>query len=106
MIQRLIEGITAKDAPVVVGLDPNISFIPGFILKKAESAAEGDIPDYCEKENVIAAEAVWQFNKAITDAVYDIVMLCHYCCTSFERVALSWIREIATTIMQKMTALA
>ena len=56
MIQRLIDGITCKDAPVVVGLDPNLSFM-----------------EYCEKENVIAAEAVWQFNKAITDAVYDIV---------------------------------
>ena len=59
MIQRLIEGIIRKDAPVVVGLDPNLSFIPKFILKNAESAAEGDIPEYCEKENVIAAEAVW-----------------------------------------------
>ena len=36
MIQRLIKGITDKDAPVVVGLDPNLSFIPEFILKKAE----------------------------------------------------------------------
>ena len=44
MIQRLIEGIIRKDAPVVVGLDPNLSFIPKFILKNAESAAEGDIP--------------------------------------------------------------
>ena len=68
MIQRLIEGIVRKDAPVVVGLDPNLSFIPKFILKNAESAAEGDIPEYCEKENVIAAEAVWQFNRSIIDA--------------------------------------
>ena len=73
MIQKLIDGIISKDAPVVVGLDPNLSFIPGHILKEAESAAEGDIPDYCEKENVIAAEAVWQFNKAIVDAVCDLV---------------------------------
>ena len=51
MIQRLIDGITCKDAPVAAGLDPNLSFIPGFILKKAQSAAEGDIPEYCEKEN-------------------------------------------------------
>ena len=35
MIQRLIEGIVRKDAPVVVGLDPNLSFIPEFILKNA-----------------------------------------------------------------------
>ncbi|MBQ8987120.1 MAG: orotidine-5'-phosphate decarboxylase [Lachnospiraceae bacterium] len=73
MIQKLIEGIIKKDAPVVVGLDPNLSFIPGFILTEAEAAAEGDIPPYCEKENVIAAEAVFQFNKKITDAVYDLV---------------------------------
>ena len=73
MIQKLIDGIISKDAPVVVGLDPNLSFIPGHILKEAESAAEGDIPDYCEKENLIAAEAVWQFNKAIVDAVCDLV---------------------------------
>ena len=37
MIQKLIEGIMKKDAPVVVGLDPNLSFIPGFILKEAEN---------------------------------------------------------------------
>ena len=73
MIQRLIDEIIRKDAPVVVGLDPNLSFIPAFIRKNAEKAAEGEIPEYCEKENVIAAEAVWQFNKAITDAVCDIV---------------------------------
>ncbi len=73
MIQRLIAGITAKDAPVVVGLDPNLSFIPDFILKNAQDAAQGDIPEYCERENVIAAEAVWQFNKPIIDAVCDIV---------------------------------
>lgn len=73
MIQKLIEGIMKKDAPVVVGLDPNLSFIPGFILKEAEKAAEGSVPEYCEKENVIAAEAVFQFNKKITDAVCDLV---------------------------------
>ena len=44
MIQRLIESIVRKDAPVVVGLDPNLSFIPQFIKENAVSAAEGDIP--------------------------------------------------------------
>ncbi|MBP3879583.1 MAG: orotidine-5'-phosphate decarboxylase [Lachnospiraceae bacterium] len=73
MIQRLIEGIVRKDAPVVVGLDPNLSFIPKFISEKAEETVGGDIPSYCEKEDAVAAEAVWQFNKAITDAVCDIV---------------------------------
>ena len=73
MIQKLIDKICLKDAPVVVGLDPNLSFIPKSLLKRAEDAAPGEIPEYCERENVIAAEAVWQFNKAIIDAVCDLV---------------------------------
>lgn len=73
MIQKLIDKICLKDAPVVVGLDPNLSFIPQSLLKRAEAAAPGEIPEYCERENVIAAEAVWQFNKAIIDAVCDLV---------------------------------
>ena len=73
MIGRLIEEIIKKDAPVVVGLDPNLAFIPGKLLESARSAAEEDLPEYCEKENVIAAEAVWQFNKSIIDAVCDLV---------------------------------
>jgi len=76
MIQRLIDGIVKKDAPVVVGLDPNLSFIPGFILENARSFVEEggrEIPEYCEKENMAAAEAVWQFNKGIIDAVCDLV---------------------------------
>ena len=76
MIQKLIDAILAKDAPVVVGLDPNLSFIPGSILENARAEAEGDcreIPEYFEKENMIAAEAVYKFNKGIIDAVCDIV---------------------------------
>ena len=49
MIQRLIDGIVKKDAPVVVGLDPNLSFIPGFILENARSFVEEggrEIPEY------------------------------------------------------------
>jgi len=76
MIQKLIDGILKKDAPVVVGLDPNLSFIPCHILENARALVEEggrEIPEYCEKENMIAAEAVWQFNKGIIDAVCDLV---------------------------------
>ena len=76
MIQKLIDGIVSKDATVVVGLDPNLSFIPGSILENARSAAETELRDiraYCEEEDIVAAEAVWQFNKAVIDAVYDLV---------------------------------
>ena len=63
MINRLISGIKKTEAPVVVGLDPNLSFIPDHILKQA-------FEEYGETL-AGAAEAVWQFNRAIIDAVYD-----------------------------------
>ena len=59
MIQKLIDAILAKDAPVVVGLDPNLSFIPGSILENARAEAEGDcreIPEYFEKEFMASIE--------------------------------------------------
>ncbi|MCR4675449.1 MAG: orotidine-5'-phosphate decarboxylase [Lachnospiraceae bacterium] len=65
MIQKLIANIKKTNAPIVVGLDPMLSYIPSQILKKA----------YEEKgENLSgAAEAVWQFNKQIVDATYDLI---------------------------------
>ncbi len=65
MIDRLIESIKKKDAPIVVGLDPQLGFIPGFIKEAAFS-------EYGETLEG-AAEAVWQFNKALTDAICDLV---------------------------------
>ncbi len=65
MINRLMEKIEKLEAPIVVGLDPMLEYIPEHILKKA----------YAEKgENLEgAAEAVWQYNKGIIDATYDLV---------------------------------
>ena len=65
MINRLIEKIKKTEAPIVVGLDPMLSYIPGYIKEKAfreyQETLEG------------AAEAVWQYNKGIVDAVADLV---------------------------------
>lgn len=65
MIHQLIEQIQKKDAPIVVGLDPMLSYIPTHILSKA----------YAELGETLdgAAEAIWQYNKGIVDAVYDLV---------------------------------
>ncbi|HAF27365.1 MAG TPA: orotidine-5'-phosphate decarboxylase [Lachnospiraceae bacterium] len=65
MIDRLINEIQKKDAPIVVGLDPNLKFIPEFIKDRA----------FEEKGETLegAAEAVWQFNKGIVDEVYDLI---------------------------------
>lgn len=65
MIRKLIERIQKTDAPIVVGLDPMLSCIPEHIRKQAFEEF-GETP-------AGAAEAVWQYNKAIVDAVYDLI---------------------------------
>ena len=35
MINKLIANIKKTQAPIVVGLDPTMKLIPGFIMKKA-----------------------------------------------------------------------
>jgi len=65
MIDKLIEKIKKLNAPIVVGLDPNLSFIPELIQKKA-FAEYGETPEG-------AAEAIWQFNRGIVDAVCDLI---------------------------------
>lgn len=65
MIQKLITNIRKTNAPVVVGLDPMMGFIPEHITKKA-FAEFGETLEG-------AAEAVWQYNKAIVDEIYDLI---------------------------------
>ncbi|MEZ3427602.1 MAG: orotidine-5'-phosphate decarboxylase [Lachnospiraceae bacterium] len=65
MIEKLIEKIKKTNAPIVVGLDPMLSYIPEHI--KGQAFAE-----YGETL-AGAAEAVWQYNKGIVDAVYDLI---------------------------------
>ena len=70
MISKLIEEIRKKNAPVVVGLDPQMSFIPEQLLKDAARHVEDATYD---EDLGAAAEAVWRFNKEIVDAVADLV---------------------------------
>lgn len=65
MINKLVKKIKKTNAPVVVGLDPMLSYIPEHILKKA----------YAEYGETLegAAEAIWQYNKGIVDATYDLI---------------------------------
>lgn len=65
MISKLINGIKEKEAPIVVGLDPMLSYIPEAILKKAFDEY-GETPEG-------AAQAVLTFNKGLVDAVCDLV---------------------------------
>ena len=65
MIQQLITMIQITKAPICVGLDPMLSYIPEHIVKKALS-------EYGETMKG-AAEAIWQFNKEIVDITYDLI---------------------------------
>ena len=65
MIQKLIDGIKRTGAPIVVGLDPMLSYIPEDILREAFEM-EGETLEG-------AGEALWMFNKRIVDAVADLV---------------------------------
>ncbi len=65
MINKLVAQIKKTGAPIVVGLDPMIKFIPEHIKEKA-FAEFGETLEG-------AAEAIWKYNKAIVDAIYDLV---------------------------------
>lgn len=65
MINRLISRIKETEAPIVVGLDPMLKYVPAHIQKAA-------FEQYGETLEG-AAEAIWQFNKGIVDAIYDLV---------------------------------
>ena len=65
MINKLISNIRKTNAPIVVGLDPMLNYIPEHIQKKA-FAEFGETLEG-------AAEAIWQFNKEIVDKTYDLI---------------------------------
>ena len=59
MINKLVSKIRQTGAPIVVGLDPMLRFIPEHI----RDAAFAEYGETLEG----AAEAIWQFNKEIVD---------------------------------------
>ena len=65
MINKLIAKIQKTQAPIVVGLDPMLDYIPAHVKEKA-FAEFGETLEG-------AAEAIWQFNKEIVDKTYDLI---------------------------------
>ncbi|WP_031557615.1 orotidine-5'-phosphate decarboxylase [Lachnospira multipara] len=64
MISKLINKIVETDAPIVVGLDPQMKFIPEHIKSAAFETYGESLEGACE--------AIWQFNKEIIDKIYDV----------------------------------
>ena len=65
MIDRLTEAIRKTGAPVVVGLDPMLDYIPAPICSDAFAQAGQTLEG--------AALAIWNFNKGIVDAIAGLV---------------------------------
>lgn len=65
MINQLVANIKKTGAPIVVGLDPMLNYIPEQVQQKA-------FAEYGETLEG-AAEAIWQFNKEIIDKTYDLI---------------------------------
>ena len=65
MINKLVDKITKTHAPIVVGLDPMLNYVPEHVQKTAYAQFGETLEG--------AAEAIWQFNKEIIDKTYDLI---------------------------------
>lgn len=65
MISKLKEAIRQKQAPIVVGLDPQLKLLPPFLMEESMKT--------CGETLEAAAEAVLKFNRALIDAIQDLV---------------------------------
>lgn len=65
MINKLTAKIQKTKAPIVVGLDPMLNYIPKHIQEKVFKEFGETLEG--------AAEAIWQFNKEIVDKTYDLI---------------------------------
>lgn len=87
---RLYDAIKQKNNPSVVGLDPKIEYIPQDVLHCAQT---GDSP-----EPEAAADAILAFNKALIDAVGDLVPAVKPQLAYYERYGWQGMRAFAETV--------
>ncbi|MCL2718882.1 MAG: orotidine-5'-phosphate decarboxylase [Lachnospiraceae bacterium] len=89
MIDLLIEKIKQTSAPIVVGLDPMMKFIPGHIKKNAFAEFGETLTG--------AGEAIWQYNKAIIDHIYDLVPAVKPQAAMYEQFGLEGLKAFSKT---------
>ena len=68
---KLIEAVKAKGNPICVGLDPRLDKIPESIKNRALAYTD-DNGEHLSPTGA-AARAIFEFNKGIIDAVFDLV---------------------------------
>lgn len=87
---RLIEAIVDKKNPTVAGLDPNLDIIPKFIVEES----------ICKfgKTLEAAADAIFSFNKALIDSMYDVVPAVKPQCAYYELYGWQGMKALSRTI--------
>jgi orotidine-5'-phosphate decarboxylase len=90
MINQLVQKIQKTKAPICVGLDPMLSYIPSHIIQKA-------FAEYGETLEG-AAEAVWQYNKEIVDHTYDLIPSVKPQIAMYEQFGIEGLKAYAKTV--------
>lgn len=89
-LDRLIKGIIEKNNPTVVGLDPKLSYLPEYLLKEAMASAPDPLTG--------AADALLRFNRALIDALCDIVPAVKPQCAYYEMYGWQGMRTLCETV--------
>lgn len=72
-MDRLIEAIEATQNPTVVGLDPTDALVPAQVVESFADEVRDQVESADEVHATQLAVAFFEFNRAIIDAVADIV---------------------------------
>ncbi len=89
-LDRLIKGIIEKNNPTVVGLDPKLSYLPEYLLREAMENAPDPLTG--------AADALLRFNRALIDALCDIVPAVKPQCAYYEMYGWQGMRTLCETV--------
>ena len=87
---RLCEAIARKGNAVMVGLDPRLESLPEDLLTACREAYGASTR--------AAGEALWQFNRAIIDAVHDLVPVVKPQLAFYERYGLEGLQAYVRTV--------
>lgn len=90
MISQLISKIQKTKAPICVGLDPMLSYVPEHIVKKSFEQFGETLEG--------AADAIWQFNKEIIDKTYDLIPAVKPQIAMYEQFGIEGLKVYAKTV--------
>lgn len=90
MINQLIQKIQETKAPVCVGLDPMLGYIPEHIINKSFQEFGETLEG--------AADAIWQFNKEIVDHTYDLIPSAKPQIAMYEQFGIEGLKAYAKTV--------